>query len=62
MKIKKCENQCPKCDSWLIAWGPKDRFGEEAEYQSGVCRDCGCEFHEVYRTIKYSYSKTEYEE
>ena len=62
MKIKKCENQCPKCDSLSIVWGPKDRFGEEVEYQSGICRDCSCKFHEIYKNIRYGYSETEYEE
>ena len=60
MKTKKCENQCPKCGSLRVAWGGKV-FGCYAEYQPGVCKDCGCDFQEIYKNIRYKYSETEYE-
>ncbi len=51
---KKCEGHCPNCDSDNIDWN-LESYGPPLYF--GVCKDCGCNFQEM-----YLYSKSYFDE
>lgn len=44
---KQCRNHCPVCGGQDIEWSRIEDV--EDPYQSGECKECGCEFDEVYK-------------
>ncbi len=52
---KRCEGECPECDSKDIDWGTF-WVGQKEVFQNCICNDCGHAF-----TEHYVYNRTEYE-
>jgi hypothetical protein len=52
---KQCRNHCPICGGQDIEWSRIE--DAEAPYQSGECKECGCEFDELYKYCTTTFLK-----